>query len=316
MLPGLINAHAHLFSDGKPLPSISAPAPIERLFYAVLHGPIGRKILRSRTRSNVLTQLHTGVTTMRSLGDFGDEVLTVRDEVNQGKTVGPTILASGPLLAATGGHGAPVIALVADDPWGARANTRRNTSMGVDVIKIAATGGVTDARSIGEAGRAQLTTEEMAAICEEAHNAGKVVAAHAQGEVGLMAALRAGVDTIEHGCHLSEEAIELFHNNPKALQGRSFLVPTLCAAPPFAELDQSRTGVSDVVKGNGEEIFQGMVDGLAGAIAHDVPLGIGNDSAMTYVTHYDFWRELEHFPEVDAALDALFEQLRSTRAAS
>lgn len=161
------------------------------------------------------------------------------------------------------------------------------------MIKIAATGGVTDARTVGEAGRAQLTTEEMAAICEEAHNAGKVVAAHVQGQIGLMAALRAGVDTIEHGCRLTPEAIELFHDNPKALQGRSFLVPTLCAALPFAELDQSQTGVSDVVKANGEVIFQGMVDGLHDAIRHDVALGIGNDSAMTYVTHYDFWREME-----------------------
>lgn len=165
--------------------------------------------------------------------------------------------------------------------------------MGVNVIKIAATGGVTDARSLGEAGRAQLTTEEMTAICEEAHNAGKVVAAHVQGETGLMTALRAGVDTIEHGCKLPAEAIELFHDNPKALQGRSYLVPTLCAALPFAELEQSRTGVSDVVKANGVEIFRGMVEGLLGAIEHDVSLGIGNDSSMTYVTHYDFWRELE-----------------------
>lgn len=59
-----------------------------------------------------------------------------------------------------------------------------------------------------------------------------------------------------------------------------------------------------------------MVDGLAHAITHDVLLGIGNDSAMTYVTHYDFWRELEHFPEVDADLNVLFEKLRDTRAAS
>lgn len=104
---------------------------------------------------------------------------------------------------------------------------------------LAATGRVTDARSLGEAGRAQLTSEEMAAICEEAHNAGKVVAAHVQGETDLLAALRAGVNTIEHGCTLSPEAVELFHDNPKALQGRSFLVPTLCAALPFADLDQS-----------------------------------------------------------------------------
>lgn len=262
MVPGLINAHDHLFSDSKPLPSNSIPPVVKRLRDAIIHGPIGREILLSRTRSNVLTQLHTGVTTIHSLGDFGDEALKVRDEINKEKTVGPTLLASGPLLTATGGHGAPDIALVADDPWSARGNARQNIAMGVDVIKIAATGGVTDARSIGEAGRIQLTTEEMTAICEKAYNSGKVVVAHVQGETGLMAALRAGVDTIEHGCKLPAEAIELFHDNPKALQGRSYLVPTLCAALPFAELEQSRTGVSDVVKANGEEIFRGMVDGL------------------------------------------------------
>lgn len=118
VLPGLINAHAHLFSDGKPLPSISESPLIGRLVSAVIHGPIGRRLLRTRTRTNALTQLHTGVTTVRSLGDFGDEVLKIRDEINEGKTTGPTLLASGPLLAATGGHGAPDIALVADDPWG------------------------------------------------------------------------------------------------------------------------------------------------------------------------------------------------------
>lgn len=70
-------------------------------------------------------------------------------------------------------------------------------------------------------------------------------------------------------------------------------MPTLCAALPFAELEQSRTGVSDVVKANCEEIFRSMVEGLQGAIERGVSLGIGNDSVMTYVTHCDFWRELE-----------------------
>lgn len=104
VLPGLINAHAHLFSDGKPLPPSSIPPIVKRLRDAIIHGPIGRKLLLSRTRSNVLAQLHTGVTTIRSLGDFGNEVLKVRDEINEGKAFGPALLASVPLLAATGGN--------------------------------------------------------------------------------------------------------------------------------------------------------------------------------------------------------------------
>lgn len=133
VLPGLINAHAHLFSDGKPLPSISESPLIGRLVSAVIHGPIGRRLLRTRTRTNALTQLHTGVTIVRSLGDFGDEVLKIRDEINEGKTTGPTLLASGPLLAATGGHGAPDIALVADDPWGGLEAMRGAISLWVSM---------------------------------------------------------------------------------------------------------------------------------------------------------------------------------------
>lgn len=106
---------------------------MKRLRDAVIHGPIGRKILLSRTRSNVLPQLHTGVTTIRSLGEFGDEVLKVRDKINEGKAVGPTLLASGPLLAATGGHGAPptspLLQMIHGVPEEMRDRTSRWASM-------------------------------------------------------------------------------------------------------------------------------------------------------------------------------------------
>lgn len=82
LMPGLISARAHFFSDGKPLSSGSTHPVVERVVSGFIKGPIGKAILRARTRANVLTQLHTGVTTVRSLGDFGDEVLRVRDEVN------------------------------------------------------------------------------------------------------------------------------------------------------------------------------------------------------------------------------------------
>lgn len=124
------------------------------------------------------------MTTIRSLGDVRYEVAAVRDEVVAGRRQGPRLLASGPLLAVSGGHGTPTIALVSDNPWDARRNVRINLRNGVDVIKIAATGGVTDARAIGEAGRPQMTEEEMAAICEEAHQSGIIVAAHAESLAG------------------------------------------------------------------------------------------------------------------------------------
>jgi len=293
LVPGLINAHAHLFSDGKPLPVALTSKSAERAVTTFFHSPVGAAMLRRRTRANVQTQLFSGVTTLRSVGDVRYEVVAVRDRIEAGRMPGPRVLASGPLLAATGGHGAPLIALVSDDPWGARRNVRLNLRKGVNAIKISATGGVTDARAVGEAGRPQLTEDEMAAICEEAHNAGIVVAAHAQSVEGAKRALRAGVDTIEHGCELDDELIRLFHDNPRALRGWSALVPTFLPALPLVKLEQSATGVDDVVRANAEIVVERMIGGVQDAVANRIRIGFGSDSGLTYATHYDTWRELD-----------------------
>lgn len=293
VVPGLINAHAHLFSDGKPLPAILTSETMEGVVSTFLHTPAGRVLAQRRAKSNVLTQLHSGVTTIRSLGDVAYEVVSVRNDIDTGKYVGPRVLASGPLLAVSGGHGTPSIALVSDNPWGARRNVRINLRHGVDVIKVAATGGVTDARRVGEAGRPQMTEEEMAAICEEAHNAGMVVAAHAESLPGVKAALRAGVDTIEHGAEMDAEVIDLFGDNPRSLRGSSALIPTLQVALPLVKFDASVTGANDIVRANGVIVLDRMLAAIQAALENDITIGMGTDSSLTYVTHYNTWRELD-----------------------
>ncbi len=294
LAPGLINAHAHLFADGKPLPAVLTSESAEKLVSTFMHSPFGHRMLRKRTRTNVVTQLHSGVTTIRSLGDVAYEVVETRDAIERGEYVGPRLIASGPLMAISCGHGAPQIALISDDPWTARRNVRINLRKGVTAIKIAATGGVTDARAIGEAGRPQMTEEEMTAICDEAHNAGILVAAHAQSPQGITAALRAGVDTIEHGSHMTDEMVELFRDNPRSLHGSSALIPTLQACLPLVKLDQSVTGVDDIVRANAEMILDEMLQGIRGALASEIAIGMGTDSALTYVTHYNTWREIDY----------------------
>jgi len=293
VVPGLINAHAHLFADGRPLPPILLNESVEGLVAAFMHSPFGSWLMTRRTRANVVTQLRSGVTTLRSVGDVGYEVVTVANEIAAGKYVGPHVLASGPLLAISGGHGAPQIALISDSPWDARRNVRRNLRKGVTAIKIAATGGVTDARAIGEAGRPQMTEEEMTAICEEAHNAGIVVAAHAQSRAGITAALRAGVDTIEHGASMDDEMIRLFKDNPRSLRGTSALIPTLQACLPLIKLDPQVTGINAIARANAEMIFGEMLQGVTDALENGIALGMGTDSALTHVTHYNTWRELD-----------------------
>lgn len=293
VVPGLINAHAHLFSDGRPLPSILVKESLQGLVSVFSHSPLGRLLFTRRTRTNIRTQLHSGVTTIRSVGDVAYEVVAVAKEIDDGKYPGPRVLASGPLLAVTGGHGAPQIALTADSPWAARANARRNLQRGVKAIKMSATSGVTDARAIGYAGKPEMTEEEMTAICEEAHNAGVLVAAHAQSEKGILGALRAGVDTIEHGAAMSQEVIELFLHNPRSLRGTSALIPTLQACLPLVKLDREVTGVNDISKANAEMVLEEMVQGIHTAMEHGIPIGMGTDSALTFVTHYNTWRELD-----------------------
>lgn len=293
VLPGLINAHAHLFADGTPLPAILTKESTAGAVARLGRTPIGHRVFKKRTRTNLLTQLHTGVTTVRSVGDVAYEVVEVAEEIDSGRLLGPRVLASGPLLAVTGGHGAPQIALTSDSPWDARRNARRNLQRGVTALKIAATAGVTDARAVGYAGKPEMTEEEMTGICEEAHNAGVRVAAHAQSPAGIRAALRAGVDTIEHGAALPPDVVELFADNPRSLTGSSALIPTLLACLPLAKFDQASTGVNDIVKANAEMILDAMLQGIADAREHGIALGLGTDSALTYVTHYDTWRELD-----------------------
>lgn len=293
LVPGLINAHAHLFSDGKPLPSILTKESFEGAVSLFFHSPAGRALLRRRAGSNALTQLHSGVTTLRTVGDVGYEVVALRDRVEAGHVLGPRIQASGPLLAVSGGHGAPLIALVADDPWTARRNVRVNLRNGVNAIKVAATGGVTSARTVGEAGRPQMTQDEIAAICEEAHGAGILVAAHAQSREGVTRALRAGVDTIEHGSDMDDTIITLFKDNPRSLRGWSALIPTFQAALPLAQLSRAVTGVTETVQANAKLIVERMMQGVKDAVGNGVALGMGSDSAVTFATHYNTWRELD-----------------------
>lgn len=294
LMPGLINAHAHLFSDGKPLPPVLLNERAEKAVSVFFHSPAGKVYLKRKVKSAVLTQLKTGVTTIRSLGDVEFEAVHVADEIAAGAYPGPRLIASGPLMAISGGHGAPQIARISDNPWDARRNVRLNLRGGVTAIKIAATGGVTDAKVVGEAGRPQMTEEEMRAICEEAHDAGVLVAAHAQSAEGIRRCLRAGVDTIEHGAALTDEIIELFKDNPHSLHGTSALIPTLQACLPLVKFAPEVTGVNTVNKANAEIILDEMLQGIRGALDNDIAIGMGTDSALTYVTHYNTWREIDY----------------------
>ena len=294
VMPGLINAHAHLFSDGQPLSDLLTGPRTKSLVATVMHSPAGRWLMTRRTKANAINQLHSGVTTLRSVGDVRYEVMTVTRAIESGEYLGPRILPSGPLLAITDGHGSPQIALTSDTPEQARANTRQNLQRGAQTIKISATAGVTDAKEVGYAGRPEMSEQAMRAACEEAHSFGVIVAAHAQSVEGVLAALRAGVDTIEHGSRMTDEVIELLLDNPASLRGYSAVIPTIQACVPLVELDPSVSGASDVVRANAKLVLEEMIAGVDACVEHGVAVGVGTDSAVSYVTHSNYWRELDY----------------------
>lgn len=293
IMPGLINAHVHLFGSGKPMKAIGGGSAQKRLIRLLGSKP-GLRVLDKMVQQHVMEELYSGVTTVRGVGDLFYSDVKIRDKINSGKLLGPRLLVSGPAITVTGGHGYGSFAQVCDSPWEGRKCVRKNVYEQVDLIKICVTGGVSDARKVGDAGKLKMTQEEVSAICEEAHKLGCLVAAHAESQEGVRTALRGGVDTIEHGSAFDDEIIGLFRNNPKSLRGWSALITTISPAVPLYALPSSITKLSEVAKQNAQIILEGIITGAKQAIANGVRVGFGTDASCPFVSQYDTWRELDH----------------------
>ena len=202
LIPGLMDMHVHLTGD------------------ADNHGYRGLAVSTVRSAltgaKNARISLDSGFTTMRNLGAGGYADVALRDAINDGDIPGPRLFVSGPAIGITGGHCDNNLLPaeyevagdgVADGPWGVRAKVRNNFKYGADLIKLCATGGVMSKGT--EPGAQQLALEEMQAAVTEAHNRGAIVAAHAHGTEGIKAAIRAGVDSVEHASFLDKETIRL-----------------------------------------------------------------------------------------------------------
>jgi len=207
LLPGFIDCHVHFCLDASADPitsSMREPLPLTTLKAA--------KFARQT--------LMAGVTSVRDLGGKDGIDLTIRDAIRSGLISGPRMLASGQIICMTGGHGWQ-IGREADGPDEVIKAAREQIKAGVDVVKFMATGGIMTPGV--EPGSEQFTEEELRSGIQEAHKAGKKTATHAQGTQGILNALRAGIDSIEHGIYLNEETISLMVNRDVPL------VPTLSA---------------------------------------------------------------------------------------
>lgn len=284
VMPGMINAHAHLFGTGRPSKVISGGA-MQKALLKLIEFDFGKKILDSIVASNAKTALLSGVTTVRSSGDMQYSDVRVRDRIKKGELDGARLIVPGPAITVSGGHGDGTFGITADTEEGLRECVKRNFENNVDYIKICITGGVMDAKKEGEPGEVKMSLTQTKAVVDEAHKFGFKVASHTESPEGMKIAIEAGVDTIEHGSDFDEKHAEML----KAYDGA--VVPTFSPALPICRLDNALTKLPPIAIKNGEVVVQGMVNAAKSAKRHNVKLGCGTDASCPFVTQYDTWRE-------------------------
>ncbi|HVR47122.1 MAG TPA: amidohydrolase family protein [Candidatus Binatia bacterium] len=268
--PGLVNAHAHLEGSGEPdmMGMIQTTTPNQRLLRAV---------------ENACKSIKAGVTTIRDVGSSNRIAPDVHEAIEEGRIPGPRMRAAGAVLCMTGGHGWPIGRAV-DSPWEARKAVREQMWGGADCIKLIATGGVLTKGAVP--GNAQLAPDELSAAIEEAHRHGLRVAAHAIGTQGIKNALRAGIDSIEHGTMLDDECIALFKERGV------YLVPTLSAPTCImAHLEDGHQPRYIVEKARG--LNEVMLKNIRHAYESGVLIAGGSDAGTPYNYHENYAQEVE-----------------------
>lgn len=271
VLPGLIDSHVHLLYQASTASRLDVLT--ETTSYAALAGA-----------AHAEQTLAAGFTTVVDLGGNAEAIFALRDAIEDGLAEGPRIIAAGYAITPHGGHAdaqgyrPDVLAIMrspsacsgADD---CRRAVRQAIQAGADIIKITATGGVLSdtAAGLGQ----QLSDAELEAIVDAAHAMGRQVVAHAHGVEGINAALRAGVDGIEHGTYLDDESIRLFRRNG------AYLVPTVLAGVTVYERAQIPGALTPAQRIKALQVGPLMLDMLRRAHAGGVRVAFGTDSGVS-----------------------------------
>lgn len=270
LVPGLIDAHTHVTTTYRFL-----------LEGGPMHDAVTAHVHAKKT-------LEAGFTSVRDLWakDFIDAAL--RDAIDRGEVVGPRMQCATLAIGATGGHNedveglSPTVSIggssgIADGVDGVRRLVRYELKHGADLIKIMATEGGGEGNDL--VNETEYTIEEMKAIVEEAHRHGKKVAAHAHGADGIKAALRAGVDSVEHGTMLDDEGLRLLDERG------AWLVPTgaIWETP-------SEEPLSGLAKERRARFARGSREGFRRAVAAGVRIAMGSDSSE--IPHGENAREI------------------------
>lgn len=279
LLPGLIDAHVHLIWDASAEP----------------HEVVNREpraVTALRSAANADRNLRAGVTTVRDLGSTDALAVHTATAVESGMVSGPRILAAGRVVAMTGGH-AWFAGLEADGADAVRRAVRAEIKGGARCVKLMASGGLLGGDEGEQPGSPQLTVDEMKAAVEEAHRAGRTVAAHAYSVAAINNALDAGVDSIEHGSFLDRDT---------ALRMRQegvYLVPTLAAIAAVGKKAREQ-GTPEHFRRKIAEIMRSCRQAFENALGAGVRIAAGTDAGVPGQPHGGLAGELAAMVEAGA----------------
>ena len=270
VLPGLIDSHVHITSEFGPTAQLDA---VQKTAAA---RAIDGALFARRT-------LHAGFTTVVDLGGEPTAVYALRDGIAAGKIEGPRIIAAGG-VGVHGGHGSPqgfrpeILAALStpsrcSGPEDCRRATRQAIQGGGDLIKIAATGGVLTAAATGVG--QQMLDDEIEAVVQTARTMGRRVASHAHATDGILAAVRAGVSSIEHGSYLDEETVALMKRNG------TYLVPTLLAGETVRRQAETESWMPAPIREKALRVGSDMAASTRLAWQNRVNVAFGTDSGVS-----------------------------------
>jgi len=270
VMPGLMDMHVHMQFELGPKNDSETLRMSDEL--------IGMRSIQFG-----MATLLAGFTTVRDLGSIEEEMYALRDAVNNGWVDGPRIIAAGG-VGVTGGHmdvsgmkhdflEFKTSKLICDGPYDCRRAARRAIKFGGDWIKVASTGGVLTDRATGTG--QQMEADELREIVNAAKSMGKKVAAHAHQEDGIIAALEAGVASIEHGSYTGKEAIKLFKKTG------AYLVPTLLAGDTVVKMAKESDFMSPAIKAKAIKVGGDMKGNFAAAYKAGVKVAYGTDSGVS-----------------------------------
>jgi imidazolonepropionase-like amidohydrolase len=287
--PGFIDAHTHL--------TMMNSDDFKQNRLDGLQKTIAERALDASANARVT--LMGGITTVRDVGSSDYIDVGLRNAIHDGKVPGPRMLVTVHALSATGGHcdfsqgyreglfgheAGPLEGVIngADQ---ARYAVRLDHKYGADMIKVCATGGVLSATD--DVDTPQLTQEELNAIVDEAHALRRKTAAHAHGAEGAKRAIRAGIDSIEHGTFLDDEALDMMK------QRGTYLVPTLMAVQGLQEQIDRGVYIPPAILAKAKVAIAAIHQTFQRAMAKGVKIGLGTDAAV-----YPHGRNTEEFHQM------------------